>query len=93
MDNNAFVFSFSTKKIYNAKYNKEVIGDFSKCGPMFYAYIGGAIKIPSNMIENSSLTCTISESYFDGMTIDYELNNGEHRFYVQEIELYQILYS
>ena len=93
VDNNAFVFSFSTKKIYNAKYNKYVIYDYSGCGPYFNASSYGAFCISSNMIEDKSYTCTISKSYFDGMTIDYELNNGEEHFYVQDIEVYQILYS
>ena len=93
VDNNAFVFSFSTKKIYNAKYNEKVIYDHSSYGPYFKAGSRGAFYIPSNMIIEKSYTCTISNSYFDGMTIDYELNNGEEHFYVQDIEVYQILYS
>ena len=93
VDNNAFVFSFSTKMIYNAKYNEEVIFDHSSYGPYFNGNSYGAFYIPSNMLEDESKTCTIKNSRFDGMTIDYELNNGKQCFYVQEIEVYQILYN
>ena len=92
-DNNAFVFSFSTKKIYNAKYNEKVIYDHSGYGPYFNASGNGVIDINSNMLHDKSNTCTIKNSYFEGMTIDYELNNGQQCFYIQEIEIYQILYN
>lgn len=93
VDNNAFVFSFSTKKIYNAKYNQEVIYDHKSSGPYFNASSYGAIAINSNMLQDKSYTCTIKNSRFEGMTIDYELNNGQQCFYIQEIEIYQILYN
>lgn len=88
-DNNAFVFSFSTKKIYNAKCNENVINDYSSCGP----YFNGGISINSNMLQDKSNTYSIKNSYFEGMAIDYELNNGQKYFYIQEIEIYQILYN
>ena len=93
VDNNAFVFSFLTKKIYNAKNNMKVIYDNSTYGPYFKARYYGAIYIPSNMLEDKSYTCDIKNSYFKGMSIDYELNNGVECFFAQEIEVYQILYN
>ena len=92
-DSKAFVFSFSTKKIYNAKKDKHSIYDYSSYGPYFNANNKGAIGINSDMIKDKSVTCSISDSYFDGITIDYELNNGEESFYIQEIEVYQVLYN
>ena len=91
VDNNAFVFSFLTKKIYNSKNNMKVIYDNSTNGPCFKASFYGAIYIPSNMLEDKSHTCDIKNSYFKGMSIDYELNNGVEYFFAQEIEVYQIL--
>ena len=93
VDNNAFVFSFSTKKIYNAKNDKCAIYDYSGYGPCFFGTTLNIFTIHSNMLEDKCNTCTISESNFDGMTINYELNNGEKYFYAQEIEVYQILYN
>ena len=94
VDNNAFVFSFSTKKIYNAKYNEKAILDSSSSGPSFEnGYVYGPFSITSNMLEDKLHTCTIKNSNFNGMTFDYEINNGEECFYIQEIEVYQILYN
>lgn len=93
VDNNAFVFSFLTKKIYNSKNNMKVIFDNSDYGPCFKARVYGAIYIPSNMLKDESHTCDIKHSYFKGMSIDYELNNGVENFFAQEIEVYQILYN
>ena len=93
VDNNAFVFSFLTKKIYNSKYNEKVILDSDANGPCFTASSYGAIHIESYMLEDESLTCDIKHSYFKGMSIDYELNNGVKNFFAQEIEVYQILYN
>ena len=93
VDNNAFVFSFSRKKIYNAKYNEKVIFDHNSYGPYFNGSCYGAFYIPSDMLNEKSYTCEIKYSRFNGMTIDYELNNGQQCFYIQEIEIYQILYN
>ena len=30
---------------------------------------------------------------FDGFSKDYKINNGDGKFYIQEIEVYQILYK
>ena len=45
------------------------------------------------MLVEKCYTCLISESYFEGMKIDYELNGGEKYFYIQEIEIYQVLFN
>ena len=45
------------------------------------------------MLVDKSYTCLISESYFEGMKIDYELNSGKKYFYIQEIEIYQVLFN
>lgn len=45
------------------------------------------------MFDDSSYTNTISQSNFKGITMDYEINNGEKYFHVQEMEVYQILYD
>ena len=92
-DNNAFLFSFLTRKIYNAIYGKTVIYDSSSLGPCFSGNSNSTILIPNNMLEDQSHTNKKSESHFSGMKIDYELNNGEEYFYIQEIEVYQILYN
>ena len=43
------------------------------------------------MFEVNSNTCSVSQSHYEGITKDYEINNGECYFIVQEIEVFQIL--
>ena len=45
------------------------------------------------MFDDNSNTCKKSESHFEGINIDYEINNGEFNFNIQEIEVYQVLYN
>ena len=42
------------------------------------------------MFEQAN-TCESSDSHYEGITMDYELNNGEKNFKLQEIEVYQII--
>ena len=45
------------------------------------------------MMEDNANTCTISDSFFEGITNDYELNNGEQYFKIQEMEVYHTLFN
>lgn len=92
-DNNSFLFSFVTRKIYNVIKGKNAIYNAQDRGPNFYSAPNFIIYIPSKMFDDESHTCKKSESYFDGISKDYEINNGENIFYLQEIESYQILYN
>ena len=91
-DNNAFVFSLYTRKIYNIKTDKTAIYDNQSYGPCFEGNTC-IICIYSKMFTVQSHTCSIKDSYFDGITSDFEINNGEQYFNIQEIEVYQILYN
>ena len=92
-DNKAFVFSCFNKKIYNIKKEQNAIMDFQNNGPCFYSNGDYIIYIPNKMFDDLSNTCSISSSYYEGMTMDYEINNGDKYFNIQEIEVYQILYN
>ena len=86
-------FSFSKQKIYTVQNNNEAIGDFKKNGPNFNSNCYSIIYIQNKMFEEKGHTCNASESVFEGITFDYELNNGEKYFYIQEIEVYQVLFN
>ena len=60
VDNNAFLFSFLTRKIYNAKKDKKVISDFDSSGPCFNGDGGGVNFIPYDILEVKANTKTIS---------------------------------
>jgi len=92
-DNNAFVFSCFNKKIYNIKKEQNAIMDYQNNGPCFYSNGDYIIYIPNKMFDDLSNTCSISSSYYEGMTMDYEINNGDKYFNIQEIEVYQVLYN
>jgi len=91
VDNEAFAFSITKKKIYNIIKGKTAICDYIKKGPCFYSNGWYLININEKMLESRSNTCTVSQSHYEGITIDYEINNGEINFYAQEIEIFHIL--
>ena len=45
------------------------------------------------MLKDKGNTCTCSDSYYEGFSKDYELNNGKQNFYIQEIEIYQVSFN
>lgn len=92
-DNNAFVFSFSKQKIYTIKNNEIAIFDFKNYGPCFYGFPTFIIYVEKKMFEEEGHTSLASQSNYEGITLDYELNNGDEHFYIQEIEIYQVLFN
>ena len=90
IDNNAFFFSCNLKKIYNVKRNKTAIYDENNCGPIFGANTT-IINVYHKMFDCNCCTCSISDSCFEGLNSDYEINNGKSNFYLQEIEVFQVL--
>ena len=91
-DEKAFLFSLTNKKIYNSKKGKTIVLDYYSYGPSFYdAIVIGDVK----MFEEGGYTKENSScgKRFDGFSKDYEINNGDGKFYIQEIEVYQILYK
>ena len=90
VDNQAFIFSITKKKIYHIKNKKDAIYDYKDRGPSFTGSNYFIISIKEKMFENAN-TCESIDSNYEGITIDYELNNGKKFFHLKEIEVYQIL--
>ena len=84
-DNNAFVFSLETNKIYDIIPNEPAIGCYPKFGPVFF---GCQIRIYDNFFTKGGTTCHRGLNY--RTTEDYELNNGEQKFLIKDIEVYGI---
>ena len=82
-DNLAFVFSLETNNIFDIKINEPAIGCYPKYGPVFF---GCQIRIYDNFFSRGGTTCHKGLNYYT--TIDYELNNGEQKFLVKDIEIY-----
>ena len=92
-DSNAFCFSLNKKKIYNVIENKEAIYCKNNYGPCFKSAGDWIIFLSGNLLTTQQHTCTKSESHYDGLNADYELNNEERNFYVKELEVYKIQFQ
>ena len=85
VDNNAFVFSLDKNKIYDVRKNEYAIGGYPKFGPVFF---GCQIRVYDNFFQKGGTTCHRGLNY--KTKEDYELNNGEQKYIVKEIEVYDV---
>ena len=91
IDPNAFVFSLNNNKIYENLQKGKHAGDHSKdWGPIFR---GDAFAVwNKNFLSYDKHTLgTKSQSHFGVMNEDYEINNGEKYFGIEELEVFQII--
>ena len=85
LDKNAFVFSLDNNKIFDIIENQPAIGCYPKFGPVFF---GCQIRIYDDFFTNGGTTCHRGLNY---KTVeDYELNNGEQKYLIKDIEVYSI---
>ena len=84
-DNNAFVFNLETNKIYDIIQNEPAIGSYPKFGPVFF---GCQIRIYDEFFSKGGSTCHRGLNYKTKK--DFELNNGEQKYLVKDIEVYRI---
>ena len=92
-DNKLFIYSLNLKKIYNTKEGAYSFNDVKNSIINLYAQ---PICIGDNCLTNNkSYTCSKSSGdySFYGFEKDYELNNCEQYFTVQEIETFQISFN
>ena len=84
-DNNAFVFSLDTNSIFDIIENEPAIGCYPKFGPVFF---GCQIRIYDEFFTKGGTTCHKGLNYKTNK--DYELNNGEQKYLIKDIEVYSI---
>ena len=84
-DNNAFVFSLETNKIFEIFPDEPAIGCYPKFGPVFF---GCQIRIYDQFFSKGGTTCHKGLNY--NTDEDYELNNGEQKYLIKDIEIYKI---
>jgi hypothetical protein len=89
IDENAFCFSISLKKIYKVIKGKEAIRSDPKYGPVFLNDIFGFRKDNLKMGESYYITAC----NYEGCELDYEINGGEKDIFVEKMEVYQILFE
>ena len=89
-DNNLFVFSLDLLKKYNSIKGKKCIDPHKDRGPRIGGWI---IWTPDQFFTKPGETCTKSQAlnYCEGFSTDYEINNGEMYFNINEFEAFQII--
>ena len=85
IDNHAFVFSLETNLVYPIMKSEPAIGCYPKFGPVFF---GCQIRIYDEFFTKGGTTCHRGLNY--KTTKDYELNNGEQKYLIKDIEVYGI---
>ena len=85
IDNDAFVFSVDKNKIFDIVINEPAVGAYPKFGPVFF---GCQIRIYNDFFTKGGSTCYRGLNY--KTTQDFELNNGEQKYIVKDIEVYGI---
>lgn len=85
IDNDAFVFSLDSNTLYPIMKNEPAIGCYPKFGPVFF---GCQIRIYDDFFTKGGTTCHKGLNY--RTTKDYELNNGEQKYLIKDIEIYSI---
>ena len=84
-DEKAFVFSLNKMKTYNIIPGEDAIGCYPKYGPVF---LGCQIRIYDEFFKNGGTTFEKGVNY--DTQEDFELNGGESKFVVKEIEVYGV---
>ena len=81
-DNKSFYFSIDRKKIYNNNPENNQINNSSN-QPM---------NLSDNFLSNNNSYANLKDNItsFSGFEKDYELNNYEEHFTVEELEVFQI---
>ena len=89
-DNCAFIFSVDKKKIYHVKMNNYAIFCGSIYGPCFCGTLDFNIFIyGSNFLKGECHTSSAKDNKYD-INSDYELNNGKYKFFIRQLEIFQI---
>ena len=89
-DDEAFVFSLNTKKIYPVKKGQDAIRCCECCGPQFY---NGVIYLKINFMKANENHVGQKSGNFMGFIKDYELNNGTRNFKILELEIYHFTFE
>ena len=84
-DNKAFVFNLDNNTIFDIIEFEPAISSYPEFGPVF---LGCQIKIFDNFFSQGGTTCLGGLNY--RTTKDYELNNGQQKYLVKDLEVYRI---
>ena len=86
LDETAFIFSIDKREIYPNKKGQKAIESHKNLGPTFS---GDIIKIYDNFLKSGGITSRKGLNYHT--LEDYQINDGNKYFYVEEIEVFEFL--
>ena len=85
-DIKSFLFSIDKQKIYNPKPDSKFhLFCSDNDGPCFYAF-----SINDLCLKNGGFCDEIYKCNYDSFETEYELNNGEKAFKIDELEIYEV---
>ena len=88
-DENAFIFSLDKRKIYNYLENNASVGFFDGNGPNFC--YGFCVQSKDFFIGDDNSVCNKKDSRFYYQDKDYEINNYENKFIINDLEVFQVI--
>ena len=92
-DKNTFLFSLSKEKLYPFKNslndNISIIYKPKSWGFLASSF-GASLVVYDNAFKNGGACCSKDVCLFDGYDKDYDINDGENNFGINEIECFQI---
>ena len=90
MDEKAFCFSLDKMKIYNCIKGKRAIFASTYSGPAFENCI---FQIKDKCFEEGGECSDDTQNNFDNQEKQYEINNGEDIFEVEDVEVFKVIFN
>ena len=89
-DKNAFCFSLDKMKIYNCIQGKKAIFASPYCGPAFENCI---FQINDKCFEEGGECSDDINNNFDNQEKQFEINNEEEKFQIEDVEVFNVTFS
>ena len=89
-DNLTFIYSLNNNKIYDIKQNQLAIFCSPNLGPVFSGNNSPTLIINDNSEINGGECCLAQNSNYNGYIYDYEINGGEKKFQIADLEVFKV---
>ena len=90
-DDNAFIFSINKEKTYDVERGTNATCSYKNYGPVFYGYEYCNIYLYGDFFSDEGNVAKKGDRY--NTTEDFEINDGEQKFMVKELEVYQVYFK
>ena len=90
-DDNAFIFSINKEKCYDVEKGTNATCSYRNYGPVFYGYEYCNIYLYGDFFSDEGNVAKKGDRY--NTTEDFEINDGEQKFMVKELEVYQVYFK